>query len=72
MDILSDLVKLANNRITIMPGGGIRSGNILKIIEKTNVMFYHSSAIINQENVANGKEILALKNQILDFKSNYD
>lgn len=64
LHILSDLLKLANNRITIMPGGGIRSGNILKIIEKTNVMFYHSSAIINQENVTNGKEIKLIKKEM--------
>ena len=44
IDIISRLVKLANGNIIIMPGSGINSGNIRKIIEKSGVKEVHSSA----------------------------
>ena len=45
--VLSELVKRANNRITIMPGGGLRSTNVKSLKEKTGASFYHSSAIVD-------------------------
>lgn len=61
MDSLAELVKAANNRITIMPGGGLRSSNIEVIQKKANAFFYHSSAITNGSEMLNPSEILALK-----------
>jgi copper homeostasis protein len=58
---LAELVSKANNRITIMPGGGLRAANLDFIQEKTKATFYHSSAIINGAEIANSDEILALK-----------
>lgn len=35
----------SDNRISIMPGGGIRSSNIEAIVQATGTNYYHSSAI---------------------------
>jgi copper homeostasis protein len=59
--VLAELVKKANDRITIMPGGGLRSSNIGLLKEKTNAVFYHSSAITDSSETANGNEVKALK-----------
>lgn len=45
-DILAELVRKAYGRITIMPGSGIRSGNIVDIAKKTGATEFHSSARI--------------------------
>lgn len=62
--ILAELVKKANNRIVIMPGGGLRSMNIGLLKQKTNAPFYHSSAIVELGETANGGEVKALKGKI--------
>ncbi|OHT44558.1 copper homeostasis protein CutC [Flavobacterium tructae] len=54
--------KLANDRIEIMPGGGLRSSNIKLLQEKLQPTFYHSSAITDQTETANPEEIKELKN----------
>ena len=59
--VLALLVKKANDRIVIIPGGGLRSSNIGLLKEKTNAVFYHSSAIIGMGEIANPEEIKALK-----------
>lgn len=41
---ISDLVKQAGNKITIMPGAGIGPHNICRIIEATGASEYHFSA----------------------------
>lgn len=61
IDVLARLVEKANNRIVIMPGGGLRSTNIGLLKEKTKAVFYHSSAIIDTGEIANPEEIKALK-----------
>lgn len=61
IDVLATLVDKANNRITIMPGGGLRSTNIGILKEKTNAVFYHSSAITDSSEIASGDEVKALK-----------
>lgn len=61
---LSELIQKANNRITIMPGGGLRSSNIDFIREQTNAVFYHSSAITNGSETAVAQEIIALKSKL--------
>ena len=61
IDVLAELVVKANGRITIMPGGGLRSSNISLLKEKTKASFYHSSAIIDPGETANGDEVKALK-----------
>ncbi|WP_374173966.1 copper homeostasis protein CutC [Flavobacterium tructae] len=59
---LEVIQKLANGRIEIMPGGGLRSSNIKLLQEKLLPTFYHSSAITDQTETANPEEIKELKN----------
>lgn len=61
---LAELVSKANNRIAIMPGGGLRSTNIEFIQEKTKATFYHSSAITDGSETANAEEIKQLKSKL--------
>ncbi|MCC6837975.1 MAG: copper homeostasis protein CutC [Bacteroidia bacterium] len=60
---LEQLVKASKNRISIMPGGGVRSSNIAQIKNKTQASYYHSSAII-QGNIADLNEVKKLKEQL--------
>lgn len=61
---LAELVSKANNRITIMPGGGLRSTNIEFLQEKTKATFYHSSAITDGSETASPKEVNQLKSKL--------
>ena len=63
-EVLKELVHQANNRITIMPGGGLRSTNISQLDELVNANFYHSSAITDGSETANPAEIIQLKKKI--------
>ena len=61
---LKNLVIKAENQITIMPGGGLRSTNILEIDTYTNATYFHSSAMIDDSGIANLNEINRLKSLI--------
>lgn len=63
-EVLKDLVLQAENRITIMPGGGLRSTNISELDKLVNANFYHSSAITDGSEIANPKEIIQLKQRL--------
>jgi len=65
IEVLAILVKKANNRIVIMPGGGLRSRNIMLLKEKTGAVFYHSSAIVDSSEIAQADEVKALKAHLL-------
>jgi len=60
---LKKLVKLANGRLEILVGGGLRSTNIEEIREYTNAGYFHSSAITDGGALASADEIIALKNK---------
>jgi copper homeostasis protein len=45
---IADLIQQADNRITIMPGSGVRSGNIAALAAQTGAVEFHTSARINQ------------------------
>ena len=62
---LSKLIQLAEDRIIIMPGGGVRSSNIEKL-KKLNTSFYHSSAIMGKSTHANIDEVKLLKTKLND------
>lgn len=47
MDTIAALVKQADDRIIIMPGSGVRSGNIIELAKKTGATEFHTSARIN-------------------------
>jgi copper homeostasis protein len=46
-DLIRSLVEKAGNRITIMPGGGIRKHNIKELVLSTAATEYHSSEYIS-------------------------
>ena len=43
-ELIAQMVKLADGRITIMPGSGVKSTNIAALRERTNANAYHLSA----------------------------
>lgn len=59
---LEKIQKLANNRIEIMPGGGLRSSNIKLLQDKLEPTFYHSSAITDNTETANPEEVKEIRN----------
>jgi copper homeostasis protein len=63
-EVLQQLVIQANNRIEIMPGGGLRSTNISELNEIVKANWYHSSAITDRSEIANPEEIVQLKNKL--------
>jgi copper homeostasis protein len=63
-EVLKKLVVQAQNRITIMPGGGLRSLNIQALDNYVQATFYHSSALLDHSRIANTEEILKLKSQL--------
>jgi len=57
ISVLEKIQKLADGRIVIMPGGGLRSSNIYLLKEKLEPTFYHSSAVTDDSEMANAEEI---------------
>lgn len=57
---LSDLVQKANGKITIMPGGGVRSSNIEKL-KTSGANWFHSAAITDRGQSADANETKKLK-----------
>ena len=64
-EVLKQLVNQANNRIEIMPGGGLRSTNISELNEMVDANWYHSSAITDGSEIASPEEIVQLKKKLL-------
>ncbi len=62
--VLKQLVIQANNRIEIMPGGGLRSTNISALDEMVNINWFHSSAITDGSEIASLEEIVQLKKKL--------
>jgi len=46
INILKELIELSDGRITIMPGSGVRSSNVIQIANKTGATEFHTSARI--------------------------
>ena len=62
--LLAQLVKKAGESVMIMPGGGVRSANIGMLKGKTGALFYHSSALVDDDKVANDQEIRQMKRRL--------
>ena len=60
-EILKKLVLQADNRIQIMPGGGLRATNISELHQKVQANWYHSSAITDTSEMADVEEIKRIK-----------
>ena len=63
-EFIKDLIQQANNRIIIMPGGGVRSSNIEELDRFVQANWYHSAAITDGYEIANAEEILNLKQKL--------
>ncbi len=61
---LQEIIKQSNNRIVIMPGGGVRSSNIAELKNKLDTLYFHSSAITDQSGMANIQEVKLLKEKL--------
>lgn len=64
VSLLKMLVAQAGNRITIMPGGGLRSSNARFLSQTTRASYYHSAAITNHDDLPNPIEVAALKHEL--------
>lgn len=53
IDMLAMLLKKVQDKIMIMPGGGLGSTNIALVKQKTKAILYHSSAITDSSSLAN-------------------
>jgi copper homeostasis protein len=65
IEVLQTLVEKANGRIIVMPGGGLRSTNIGILDQKVKASYYHSSAITDSSEIANGDEVKSIKSYLL-------
>ncbi|MEY2921844.1 MAG: hypothetical protein RL108_457 [Bacteroidota bacterium] len=64
MDAVQEAIIQFGNQIQMMPGGGLRSANALKIKEITQASYFHTSGIVDDSEIANLTEINALKDVI--------
>ncbi len=55
-EILGELIEEAEDEIIVMPGGGIRSGNI-NLLMSLGALEYHSAALVEGERHSSKKEI---------------
>lgn len=62
---LKRLIEAANDRIIIVPAGGIRSSNIGEIAQVTNSTEFHSAAITDYTELANAAEIQLLTKKLI-------
>ncbi|SMR48624.1 unnamed protein product [Zymoseptoria tritici ST99CH_1E4] len=59
---LRELVEKADGRVTVIAGGGVRSGNIESIKKVGGVRYLHSSAIVGVDSDSvNGEEVKKMK-----------
>ena len=60
---LKRLIEIANKRIIIVPGGGVRSSNIADIDAFTYATEFHSAAVIDNTDLADAIEIQLMCNK---------
>ena len=60
---LKALASKANDKICIMPGGGVRANHIEMLKENINTNWFHSSAVLQNE-TANMDEVFMLKSKL--------
>ena len=60
---LKALALKANDKICIMPGGGVRANNIEMLKENINTNWFHSSAVLQNE-TANLDEVFMVKSKL--------
>ncbi len=60
-ELISKLIEIANNKISIMPGRGVNIENIVEIDNTTRANYFHSSAH-NKEGITDRKVVAQLVN----------
>ena len=67
---IKELVSIAENRIIIMPGSGIRSNNILQVLQDSGTKEIHSSALKNpkESEIVDENEVKKMMEQIREIK----
>jgi len=65
-ELLQRLQRQAGSRIIIMPGGGVRSGNIVQLAAETGCREFHSSCLTSRSEgyIADKEEVLAIVRQL--------
>jgi copper homeostasis protein len=69
---IRQLINQADNRIIILPGGGIRSDNIAAVKETTGAAEFHSAALEKKQTIANSNIIKGMLHQMESFKLTSD
>ena len=64
IEVLKPLQEEYHKKIIIIPGGGIRSHNIVKIAKETRCIEFHSAAITDNSGLINTNEIKELKEKL--------
>ncbi|MFN8117550.1 MAG: copper homeostasis protein CutC [Bacteroidia bacterium] len=65
VNVLKDCQGKFGDKITIIPGGGIRYSNLQKLIKEINCKEYHSAAILNNSELINTEEVKQLKSLLV-------
>lgn len=58
---LQKMIELAAKQIKIMPGGGIRSENLMQLMNHTKANEFHSAAITDSSEITDKKEIQLMR-----------
>jgi copper homeostasis protein len=66
-DNLRHYIHVAASRITILPGGGIRSANITGLHATAHATEYHSAALLPGTVLPDAEEIQRMKQEIIDL-----
>src|SRR5690606_34759542 len=64
IEVLKQLVEKAQNRISIIVGGGVRSSNIEFLNHETNASWFHSACITDNSFEVNPSEIKDIKHHL--------
>ena len=64
-EVLGELVRLADGRIQVMPGGGIRSGTITALASTVQANWYHSAARQAGGAMIDGEEVATMKKALV-------
>jgi len=64
IEVLAQLVRMAQRKITIIPGGGLRAKNIMTVRGYTQALVFHSSAVLKGEEAPSTEEIRQLKSSL--------
>ncbi len=65
IELIADIIKQANGRIIIMPGGGVRKENVLKLKRNTGANEFHTSARTILKSEMNNPKSTFIESEIL-------